>query len=446
VLASCECQNLRQILTFGGKDATIICMYARKIALEAARLAASPVGRITVFTGARQTGKTTLVKACLPDYTYLSIEDPVLRPKYKALTAQQWKTLYPLACLDEVQKEPALVESIKSVYDQWDGPRYLLLGSSQLLLMQKVRESLAGRCSIIELYPLTLPELETPIQSDGTGMSAVHDSPLQTFLQDTSQVLQFLPDYQMAESYAENMRAFEYYCRFGGYPALTNPALSDAERYIWLSNYVRTYLERDIRDFINIRDLEPVVLLQRFLANNTGVLLNASVAANELGISVKTVQRYIRCLEMGYQLLLLPAWSRNLNKRLSRTPKIHYLDQGVLQGVLEKQGGMTGHEFESLVCAEIYKQVKTIHAAGQFYHLRTNDGFEVDLLIERPEGYIAFEIKMAEKIRPSDAAPLMKVEAFLDKPLLHGFLLSRDTQAYQFGEKVTAVHASYLLG
>lgn len=106
-------------------------------------------GRILVFTGARQVGKTTLVKQVLSDYTYLNIEDPVKRKSYLTLTAQQWKKLYPKATLDEVQKEPQLVESIKAVYDTYDDVRYILLGSSQLLLLEKVRESLAGRCVIL---------------------------------------------------------------------------------------------------------------------------------------------------------------------------------------------------------------------------------------------------------------------------------------------------------
>ena len=101
------------------------------------------VGRILVFTGARQVGKTSLVKNILSDYTYLSIEDPVARQGYVELTAAQWKLLYPKAALDEVQKEPRLIESIKSAYDQYDDVRYLLLGSSQLLLLEKVKESLS---------------------------------------------------------------------------------------------------------------------------------------------------------------------------------------------------------------------------------------------------------------------------------------------------------------
>jgi predicted AAA+ superfamily ATPase len=121
----------------------------------------SKFGRIIVLTGARQTGKTTLVKRAFSDFQFISIEDPVVVEEYKKLSASQWSLLYPKAILDEVQKEPRIVESIKAVYDQFPETKYILLGSSQILLLPKIRESLAGRCQILELYPLTLPELMT---------------------------------------------------------------------------------------------------------------------------------------------------------------------------------------------------------------------------------------------------------------------------------------------
>ncbi|MGE4585946.1 MAG: ATP-binding protein [Mangrovibacterium sp.] len=167
--------------------------------------------------------------------------------------------------------------------------------------------------------------------------------------------------------------------------------MNDEERHDWLRVYVRTYLERDIRDLASFRDLEPFVKLQRYLAIHTGNLINASVIATHLGISYKTVQRYIRYFELSYQAISLPAWSGNETKRLVKTPKIHYLDNGVIQAVLQKRGGITGNEFESLVIAEIYKQVQTMLAPLPFFHLRTQDGREVDLLLELPGGYLAFE-------------------------------------------------------
>ena len=155
---------------------------------------------------------------------------------------------------------------------------------------------------------------------------------------------------------------------------------------------------------------------------------------------------YLQYLSLSYQTLILPAWSRNINKRLVKAPKIHYMDNGVVQAVLKKRGGLTGGEFESAIVSEIYKQVNNIRARVNFYYLRTHDGKEVDLLIEMQDGYYAFEIKMAEHVSATDARHLRNLQEFLDKPLLHSFLLSNDNQTHQFGDSITAVHAAYFLG
>lgn len=400
----------------------------------------SKFGRILVITGARQTGKTTLVRKVFPDYTYISVEDPVMRRTFTELTALQWKTLYPKAVLDEVQKEPQLIESIKATYDQWEEPRYILLGSSQLLLLEKVRESLAGRCTILELFPLTLPELQTNGWDDPVIPSLFQQ---EMAAQSTDN---YLPSFLLDQRHALKLKAYNHYLRFGGYPAVSGDDTSDTEKTEWLRNYVRTYLERDIRDLASFRDLEPFVKLQQYLALNTATLTNAASIGKQLGISPKTVQRYIYYFEMSYQAINLPAWSRNAGKRLVKSPKVHYLDQGVTQAVLKKQGGLTGNEYESAIISEIYKQAKNSGLALQFSFLRTHDGREVDLLIEFQDYYYAFEIKMAEKVSQTDARHLFNLEEFLDKPVKKAFLLSNDFRTQYFDEKTVALHAAMFLG
>lgn len=416
-------------------------MKRRKLTEHILTAASKKQGRILIFTGARQTGKTTLARALFPSYAYLSIEDPVLRTEYSRLTAHQWKDLYPLAILDEVQKAPLLIESIKSVYDQWSDPRYILLGSSQILLLEKVRESLAGRCTIIELYPLTLPELETD-----SWDSDISNSIYQNYIVNPNELPLFLPSFSLHPKFTLIQKAWQHYINFGGYPALTDDELTNEDRYSWLSQYVKTYLERDVRDLASLRDLEPFIVLQHYIAFNTAAQLNIANIAKQVGVSAKTVQRYIRYLELSYQVLVLPSWSRNNNKRLVKAPKIHMLDNGVLQAILQKRGGLTGAEFESLVLAELYKQTKTLALDARFYYLRTFDGREVDLLIELPAGYIAFEIKIAKKISHSDARHLLGLEMFLDKPLMHSFILSQDPETKTIAPGITAVHAAYFLG
>lgn len=413
----------------------------RQIEAKILELKGKPYGRILVFTGARQVGKTTLVRQILSDYTYLSIEDPIKRKSFLSLTAQQWQTHYPKAILDEVQKEPQLIESIKATYDTYSDVRYVLLGSSQLLLMEKVKESLAGRCVIYELYPLTLPELETQGWND-----TIRRSVWQNLLTETPQHFEPLPSFLLDERMAQKQAAWQHYTQFGGYPALVAEDMTTDDRYLWLTNYVHTYLERDVRDLASFRDLDPFIKLQHATALYTGCVLNASNFARDLGVTSKTVQRYLEYLRLSYQVLILPAWERNSTKRLVKAPKIHFMDHGVLQAVLQKRGGMTGAEFESLIVAELYKQAKNIFANVSFFHLRTQDGKEIDLLVETQDGYYAFEIKMADHVSQSDARHLMQVEPILDKPLLQGFVLSNDTETHQISDRVCAVNAAMFLG
>jgi len=413
-------------------------MKNRKIIPYIQQKVLSKFGRIIILTGARQTGKTTLVKKAFSDYTYISIEDPKLRNTYTNLTAQQWAKLYPKALLDEIQKEPILIESIKATYDQFDEPHYILLGSSQLLLMEKVRESLAGRCSIIEMYPLTLPELQTESWDD-----VMPDSLFQRILKNED--IEYFPSFLLDKSRSNKLEAYYHYLKYGGFPAISGDDSNEEEKFDWLHNYVRTYLERDIRDLASFRDLDPFVKLQHYLALNTGNLINASAIGKQLGINVKTVQRYIKYFEISYQAIVLPAWSKNYNKRLVKSPKVHYMDTGIVQAVLNKKGGMTGNEYESAVIAEIYKQAKNSQSLAQFSFLRTHDNKEVDLLIEFPNFYYAFEIKMASKVSKADAKHLLGLEEILDKPIKKAFLLSNDEETKHFNDKTIALHTAMLL-
>ena len=226
---------------------------------------------------------------------------------------------------------------------------------------------------------------------------------------------------------------------------MTDESLSDEEREEWLKMYVRTFLERDIRDLVTFRDLEHFLKLQRYMANTTGSLVNYSSIAKETGVSVPTVQRYVRYMEISYQSLRLPAWFSNPLKKLMKAPKIHFLDNGVLRAVLQKKGAMTGNEYESAIIAEIYKQIKTHHLPLTCYHLRTQDGREVDLLLEAENYFIAIEIKTTENVNRTDARHLMDLQPFLNKPLKHSFILSNDVRTKLLTENITAIHAAAFL-
>ncbi|MDR1724102.1 MAG: ATP-binding protein [Tannerella sp.] len=400
----------------------------------------SPLGRIIVLTGARQTGKTTIAKNCFPDYRYFNIDDVIVRSQLKNLSAAQWYYNQPLAILDEVQIEPQLINSVKAVYDMYPEPRYVLLGSSQFLLLQKVRESLAGRCVIRETYPLTLPEMRTNSFEDIVEPSFFVD-----FVRNKKTIEMLSPSFVLDNRFAQIRYAYDFYLQFGGYPALTNNELNDNERFEWLENYVKTFLERDIRDLASFRDLNPFIKLQRYLANTTATLVNLSSIAKETGITVPTVQRYLQYMNISYQSISLPAWFSNPLKKLVKAPKIHVLDIGVLRAILQKRGMLNGNEYESAIVSEIYKQLKCNELPLFPYHLRTQDGREIDLLLESEDGFIAIEIKQTENVNRSDAKNFFGLQEILNKPLKHCFVLSNDNQVKSFGE-ITAMHAGAFLG
>lgn len=399
----------------------------------------SAAGRIVVLTGARQTGKTTLAKLAFPDMKYIALDDPMLSGQYASLTADQWNHLYPSAVLDEVQKIPSVVESIKSVYDRFNDSRYILTGSSQLLLMSKVRESLAGRCTIFELYPLTIPEILSQDWSD-----FVNRSFFQKYLE-SLELPPLSPSFMLDAAYSERNAAFRWYLEFGGYPALVDPALGNEERHEWLTGYVRTYLERDVRDLANFRYLEPFVKVQKMTSLLTGQLINYSDLAREAGVTAATAQRFVSYLDMSYQTFLLQPWTRNKVKRLTKSAKLHYLDPGIQRAIIGKRGGMSGNEYESAIVAEIFKQARNLNFSCTFYHLRTVDGREVDLLIETEKGYIAVEIKMSGRIERTDARHIDGLSGILDKPLVKSFILSNDNAVKSLEEGILAIPAAMFL-
>lgn len=415
-------------------------MKNRKVADIILQRTESPFGRIIILTGARQVGKTTLAKKLFANHKYISIEDPVLRMEYKKLTAAQWRKEYPKAILDEIQKEPILIESIKSVYDQFKEPRYVLLGSSQILLLQKVKETLAGRCSIFEIFPLTLPEIRSRSWQDPVKFSV-----FQSF-GTTFKLPPFPGSFKLDKTHAIKSKALKHYLEFGGYPAIVDEEISNTLKYEWLENYVKTYLERDVRDLADFKNLDPFLRIQQISALLTAQLVNYNQLGKEAGVVSKTAQRFLHYLEISYQTILIPAWHRNELKRLMKSPKLHYLDPGIQRSIIKKRGVLNGHEFESAVVAELYKQAKVVALPCRFYHLRTFDGREVDLILEFETGYVLIEIKMAQRVTASDARCFNGLEEILDKPILYCFLLSNDEQIQHFAEKIIAMPVACFLG
>lgn len=396
------------------------------------------LGRLVAVTGARQTGKTTLVRECFGEYAYISLDDPVTRGDYSGLSVAEWYARYPRAILDEVQKAPSLFDTLKGLHDGYADTRYVITGSAQILMLSGVSESLAGRIRIAELYPLTLPERLTAGWDEPVAESLL----IGCLRSGDYEQVRGIP---AAEArFARAQEGWERYVEVGGYPAVVDEPVEQARE--WLMDYVRSYLQRDVRDLANIKDLEPFVAAQRASALATGRITNFSEIAKAAGITGQTARRFVRYLELSYQVLLLPPWFRNETKRLRKSPKLHYLDPGVLRAITRRSGPLTGHEFESAVVSEIHKQIRTHGIPAELYHLATVDGREVDLLIELEAGFVAIEVKQADRVDRTDARHLVALDSLLDKPVLARWVVSNDKSARELQDGVLALPAAWLLG
>lgn len=397
----------------------------RHIQSDFQRLHARDRGRMLVLTGARQCGKSTLARAAFPDWERLDFDSPIERAVYERLTPQEWISRYPRAIVDEAQKLPAVFETLKACYDRNPEVRYLLLGSNQILQFEKVRESLAGRAALRELFPFTLPELMLTTEDEEPRESRLIQL-LRAANPATEMDALMPPVYGLTEEYAEVRSRWDYFLQWGGMPALLAGDWNDEDRAEWLEDYQATYLQRDLSDLAQLERLEPFVRAQQAAALRTGQTINFSELARLADVAPPTARKFMRYLELSYQILMLPAWYRNPEKRLAKQPKLHFVDPGIRRAILRKRGEIDGAEFESAVVAEIYKQCRNARLPVLFHHLRTADGREVDLLIERNDGFVAVEIKRTEHVSRVDFRHLRGLEELLDKPLLLGMVVSGD--------------------
>jgi hypothetical protein len=353
---------------------------------------------ITVLTGARQTGKTTLVRDLLPcagspDAIYFSLDDPDERLRLAADPVRRLDHGTRLVVLDEIQKAPALLDAVKLLADRKRGHRFLLLGSSQILLLQKVRETLAGRATLLELWPLALIERVEGPEVPRSGLDLIWI--------EGEDAVQKLGAARISADEMRRRRALaEDHRLWGGYPALET--LPEEDRLVWLRDFRRTYLERDLADLGRVADLDQFALAQNLLAARTGQLLSYSEVARELGVAVNTVRRYLRFLEMSYQVLLLRPLLPTVSARLVKSPKLYWTDPGLAR-VLGEAGEASGALFETALLAELlrWRSFKQDPPALHFY--RTRAGREVDFVLHDSTRLVALEAKASERAHRTDA-------------------------------------------
>ena len=322
--------------------------------------------KAVAIMGPRQSGKTTLSRSSFPEKPYVSLENPQNR-RFALEDPLGFLSAYPDgAILDEIQRTPELLSWLQQHLDE--EPRkgtFVLTGSNNLLFLEQITQSLAGRVAYLDLLPFSLPEL-TSISSSLTSL---------------------------------NSRLFK-----GGYPPIHADGI-DPEN--WFPTYVRTYIERDVRQIKNIENLLAFEKCLSLCAGRVGNLVNYSNLANEVGVDYKTIQAWLGVLQASYIIQFLPPYFKSYNKRIIKTPKLYFYDTGLLCYLLRIsseadliQHPYRGAIFENFVVNELLKSRFNAGKQSNLYFWRDRTGNEMDLIRDEGTTLIPIEIKSSQSIRP----------------------------------------------
>jgi len=319
---------------------------------------------VVTITGPRQSGKTTLCRMVFPDMAYASLEDLDQR-EYARQDPRGFLNRFPQgAVLDEIQRAPELLSFIQTIVDQQNKEGFFILtGSQQFELLETISQSLAGRTALVRLLPFSLKE------AYGADLKkAGLDQVLYT----------------------------------GFYPRIFDKGLNPTEA---MGFYVSTYVERDLRMLINIRDLSQFEIFLKLCAGRTGQIMNLSSLGNDCGVNHNTVKSWLSVLEASYIIKLLRPYYKNFNKRLIKSPKLYFLDTGLACFLLDIHNPnqlathpLRGALFESFIVAELLKRRFNTVQTDNLFYFRDNIGNEVDIIWDRSPQPIPVEIKSGQTI------------------------------------------------
>ncbi len=406
------------------------------------RLSSPDKRRIVIVTGARQTGKTTLLKLAYPALRYVNLDASENREWLRNVSSFDWAKTVGSAVIDEAQKEPSVFEKVKYAFDAEVLPFSALSGSAQLLLLGRVRETLAGRAFAYELWPLMFCELAASALGHPLAPPVCAGLGSCTSLKE---VLSPLPATLPAEQSHVLASVQEHLLTWGGMPELLR--LDDGDRMDWLRSYEITYLERDLGDLARLSDLAPFRKFQKITALRSGKLLSYSELAKDAGVSTETARRYLEYLRLSYQAFSLPPYYANLTSQVVKTPKYYWGDIGLLRHLSGQFSVTTGELFETYVVGELNKWVQTSGSDMRLFYYRTRSGLECDLLIETERGLIGVEIKARQRADASDAGSLRRIAAATGDKWLGGMVIYSGTQIQPLCDPgIWAVPACRLLG
>lgn len=391
---------------------------------------------VILINGARQTGKSTLCSKIIEDEAFqgqlLTMDDPA------TLLAAQKDPLGFLEdvgkhiIIDEAQRAPELFIPIKKLIDEDRKKRRIILtGSADVMMMPKVGDSLAGRIEIHNLWPLSQDEI------NGTQSNFLHT------LLDTEK--KFKPSDSSWKNIAEKMRV-------GGYPESLERS-SPSRRSKWFSDYITAILQKDIRDLANIEGLTEIPNVLKLIATRVGSTINMSDIARLSGVKNTTLKRYVTLLEHIFLIVKIPAWTKNAEGQLVKSPKVYLNDTGLLNHLIGledesflDQRANAGAFLENFVIMEIIKQLSWSDLYLKPYHFSIHRGSEVDLVLEdRRGGLYGIEIKSAATLQDGDFSGLRKLSDLAGDKFKRGIVLyTGDNYLGGFGDNLQAVPISAL--
>ncbi len=339
---------------------------------------------VVAIVGPRQSGKTTLARYMFPDHKYLSLENLDIRHMAqddpRGFLDDYGKNLI----LDEIQRVPSLFSYLQERVDLDESPAgYILTGSRQFILMEKITQSLAGRIITFQLYPFSFNELY------GAKPDKNIDSIFKIKQRDIKGV-EKIDIYRMIFT--------------GMYPRIHDKKL-DARK--WIENYILTYIERDIRSLVNVDNLKLFEDFLKICASMSGQLINYTSISNSIGVSQPTVKKWMSLLETSGIIFVLPPHYKNFKKRIVKTPKLYFTDTGILSFLLSirKPDELISHPlwgniFETFIISELYKRVYHTGEKPSFYFWRDKTGNEIDLIVDIGSKLLPIEIKASKTYSP----------------------------------------------
>ena len=383
---------------------------------------------VVLIHGPRQCGKTTLAQVAgrASKYTYFSFDDDVTLAAATADPVGFVADLPDRVILDEVQRAPGIFTTLKAVVDRRRTPgRFLLTGSTNILLLPALADSLAGRLGILQLHPLAQCELV----SRQPGF-------LERLFASTFKAGKFE---RLGKELAERIAA-------GGFPAALVRS-TPRRRAAWYRDYIETLVQRDVRDLARVSSLDVLPRLLTFAAGQTARLINVSDLASPFHLSRPTIRDYVTLLERVFLLEELPPWHNNRLSRLIKTPKLHLGDTGVACALLGLDGAalfqdraVLGQLLETFVFQELRRQSSWHEDEIRFHHFRDKDGGEVDIVLERGAGLVAgVEVKASATVTSADFRGLRKLKDAAGKKFAAGVVLYDGETSASFGDGLYAV-------